>query len=76
MSDQKAPDFVDSGRPRVEIYHPVSGRPFAYRVIAVAEDGSAKSLRAAKALALEVEQELFEDLESRAAARKGKRDPK
>jgi hypothetical protein len=72
MATSKIPDGsgVGAGRPSVEIYRPVGKwSAFAYRVVAVADDTTGESLRAAKALALEVEQELFEELKVRLDAR-------
>lgn len=54
----------------VEVYRTPSGRDFGYRVVASSADNSAEALRAAKALALAVEDELHTDLEERSEERR------
>lgn len=67
---REIPTPASVGRASVEIYKPVgAGWNFAYRVVATAVDDSEQSLRAAKALALSLEQELFEELKERRAQR-------
>lgn len=53
----------------VEIYRSVSGA-WSWRVVALAVDASEDALRAAKALALELESELYEDLKARSKERR------
>jgi hypothetical protein len=56
------------GRPGVEVYRSLSGA-MACRVIAAAKDDSPEALRAARDLALEVEDELYAELCERTLAR-------
>jgi hypothetical protein len=52
------------GRSSVEIYRAVTGK-YSWRVIAVAEDGTADALRAAKAVAFELEAEIYAEMAER-----------
>ena len=60
---------VPRGAQSVEIYKAISGA-YCWRVLAVAEDASEDALRAAKALALEIEDEIRSDLRDRSRRRR------
>ena len=52
------------GRSSVEVYRAVTGK-YSWRVVAVAEDGTADALRAAKALVFELESEIYAEMAER-----------
>lgn len=70
MAATKLPEVgVPRSTPSVELYRSVSGS-YSWRILAVAVDDSSDALRAAKALALELEDEMYSDMLARREQRR------
>jgi hypothetical protein len=71
MTESVGPPVEEAlkGRQSVEIYRSVYGK-YSWKVTALAVDDSEQALRAAKALALDLEAEIYGDIAQRVAERK------